>query len=192
MLKMHNKTEWSGRELRKLFLAALKAEGAGNAKRCYNIHVEYRTSPCYTLGVTGMARLDGSTIWMYLPTPARLASHLYPSSAEPCYETKDKFVKQVAKVFVHELGHNLGLKHKEMVRVSSIDVSWSAGMVLTHKRPAPKVKKDLQVVRSENAKRHLAEHEKKLKREQGLVRKWRKKVRYYEKALNKKRAANNA
>ena len=125
---------------------------------------------------------DGYLINMHLPSPERMDRW---NAARP----RSDMVKDLAQVFVHECDHAFGeLRHKDMVDSDDIDVSATAGLELRSEEPKrrPKITSEDRA-REKMAKcaQMLKAHESKQRREQKLVAKWRRKVRYYEKRLAK-------
>lgn len=156
-LKIKNETDYETRDLRKIFLECMKREGV---QRC-NLTVRY--SRCDL--VHGSAYYNSTRVNMFLPK-------------------KNPNIIGTAQVFIHELGHNRGLKHREMVELSKIDCSWIMGFKIDKKIPKDlkKIPKDLKKERHEHAKKKLKQLTSRLKLMQTLIKKWQRKVRYYEKS----------
>lgn len=159
-MKVKNETNYDTRYLRKLFMDCERHEGT-NPKHRYVRVINKRGG-----GVAGCAWLNSYSVTMKLPT------YQAPKAAS------------VAQVYIHEVGHNLGLRHKEMASYSSIDVSWLLDEDVPLKKiKPPKPRPNIVEIRTAKAQKKLDEHLKKLKREQNLVKKYRIKVRYYEKKI---------
>jgi len=160
-LKIENHTDYYTSDLRRLFRKCMEQEGVTNCK------VIVRNSQAQTNYVHGEARVNGVHVWMFLP------------------EDADKKIDSVAQVFIHELHHNLGLQHREMIELQLIDVSYVAGMKLRKRVPQvnQKPEKSLQEKRYEKALKMKEKYEKQIKQKQALLKKWNKKVKYYEKVF---------
>ena len=174
-LKIVNETDYRTADLRKFLAVGLREEGVGPVIRdwCCGYRVKfYRMSE---------RRRGGYGYY----NSRNMALGLYDSASVMTPEQ----VTALPRVFVHELGHNRGLRHKEMAAYATLPVSWAEGLAVRKKIVAPKPKRDVQAKRQRRAEKMLAEHEAKLKREQKLVKKWRQKVRYYERAFEKRAAA---
>ena len=176
-MRIRNETYYRTGDLRKLFKAGFEAEGVNS--RGYYIRVCYARQAW----ATGYGFYNSKSLCVRLPSletiKRRMALRVHK------LQVVEVNVKRVAQVFVHEVGHTLGLRHREMVKSSSIEVSWSEGMEIRKKEVVPIPKTDPKLVRFEHAKEKLREHEGKLRREAKLVRKWKKKVRYYERVFEK-------
>lgn len=92
----------------------------------------------------------------------------------------------LARVLEHEIDHNLGLNHGDMLPVSSLRPKWHEGLVIRRQGEA---QKPTRVQKSERREAHaramLAKHEDALRREQRLVKRWTQKVRYYDRKKEK-------
>ena len=158
--KLNNETHFSGRDLRKLFNAGFIARGVdGDRRRRYTVKVNYakqHRSP------SGCAWLSTPSLVVHIPKPG-------------CDITA------LAQVFVHELDHTLGLRHREMAHCWTMPVEWSEGFSLGIVQPKQKPKVPVVEQRAAKARMLLAKHEKKLATEKRLVAKYRVKVRYYDK-----------
>jgi hypothetical protein len=172
-VRITNTTKWRTADLRKLFKAALKAESLIEHEAGKYIDV----APGRTR-VRGRATLTGWWVRMTVRNPAE---------GEECMpaELLDKF----ARVFVHEIGHNAGLTHDEMVDWWTIPVPWTVGLEVRPKPVKPKVKRDVQAERHAHAIKKLAEWEKKEARAARILKQWQRKVRYYEQARARKAAS---
>ncbi len=161
-MEISNVTGYRLRDIRKLILAAFKAEGVSPADYDITVARTNRTR------IHGRAGIGYHYIHMRIP------------------ETWDKDLSQeeihiFAKVLVHEIGHTLGLVHKEQVPVREIPTPWADGLAI--RRKPERIQIPVRERRYATARRKLVEHSRKLKREQNMVRKWRSKVRYYERTL---------
>ncbi len=171
-MKIENTTKWRTADLRKVFKAALKAEGLTEREAARYVDVapgRWR--------VRGCATLTGTWVRMTVPNP-KPGQECMPA------ELLDKF----ARVFVHEIGHNAGLAHEDMMEWWEIPVPWTVGLEVRPKEAKPEKKRDLQAERRAKAEKKLAEWEAKQKRAAKRVKYWRSKVRYYERAAQKKAA----
>lgn len=130
-LKVLNSTDYSTRDLRRLFLAGMRAIGAEQPK---TLVVKYRRSNSSLagramIGVRPHAwtaggveqqwtpRIEGARVWLFL--------------------SRDGYhpVDEVARVILHELWHALGWRHREMPKDRTFDVSWAEGLPLRFKAP---------------------------------------------------------
>ena len=162
-MKIVNKTKYSTRFLRKIFIACEKHEGTNWKHR--QVEVRPKKGP----RIHAFAGYNARYVVMKLP--------ITPNDNE---YGSNKY--HLARVYIHEVGHNLGLRHKDMLSHYGIDVSW-----LGNNEPIPlktvKAKVKIPVIkqREVHAIKKLEEWEKKLKRAKTLVRKYKMKVKYYEK-----------
>lgn len=157
-MKVTNKTEFRTDDLRKIFKAGLIAEGA-EYKRYW---ITVRKSRKH---ITGSTWYTSHNISINLPSDA------------------GERLRYLAQVFVHEIGHTLGLRHSEMTHYYTIKIPWLNGMVLRKKTVKVKPKEDLRTKRYQHALKMFKSHKSNLKREENLVKKWGRKVKYYEKAI---------
>jgi len=136
-LHIKNSSHYRTEDLRKILRAAIKAEGAGPFRYYW---AEFITSRSHSR-VTGLGTMNGC--WQRIGIPMR--ENVRDTHGDYCLEPLDRLpafeVKRVAQVIVHELGHNMGLGHREMVRSCEIDVSWAEGMDIRLKKPMPAKKK---------------------------------------------------
>lgn len=207
-LKLINETQWDTRDLRRFVMAGLKAE-IGDWSGWYRVIIRN-----WKGGRQGWAYYNRQHMAIYPTAPIQVAS---PSPFEetkgemryfrysPSWDGKKADglccrlempvgqMERFAVVLAHEADHNKNVRHKDMDD-SERDISWADRMIadgfrIRIARPVAKKKKDLQAERAKHAAKMLAAHESKLSREKKLVSKWKKKVRYYEKAMATKTAA---
>ena len=164
-MRIHNNTAYRTADLRKFFLAGIRSMGAESNKE---IHVHYSRGSVHRGRATyGQPGVQGSWIAMWLPRdPAKLQLSTF------------------ARVFEHEVSHNLGVRHQDMsdnVRYCRGALpKWAEGLELTFQAPKPKPKVDLVEKREAHARKMEAKWLKKLVAAQRVHRKWKLKVRYYE------------
>lgn len=167
-MKVKNHTKYDTQFLRHLFIACEKHEGTNYRYR--EVEVLNKRGG----GVSGRAWVHSRHVNMYLP-----------SGRGPGHSLKSH---SIAQVYIHEVGHNLGLRHKDMGSVSSINVSWLADEPVPAKKPKPpKAKPNIVEVRAIHAQDMLDKWQKKMNRAKTFVKKYQRKVRYYQ----KKKAASN-
>jgi hypothetical protein len=163
-MKIDNHTNWSTDDLRKLMTATLKKIGF---KKINLVKIIYQR---------GLRTSIGGTCWyrhidMIVPKP---------ESLDKKFDTV-RFVQ----VFTHEVHHRMGLGHGDMVSSYDIDCSWAKDFEVNLEVKIPKPKEPLVQRRYKHAKKMLKEKERTIRRNQNLAKKWKKKVRYYEKKIKK-------
>lgn len=190
-LKVFNQTDYRTSDLKKLFKECMKKEGVNKCQ----VFVEYGKSKKdgrymhfdekkkkSVSQIHARARLNGFTVWVYFPK--------YGYDCFNRWEVKDKFVikefepyylVEVAQIFSHELHHNLGLNHKDMIDWDKINCDWAKSFVIRKKEVKEKPKKDLKFARYEKAVAKVQDYESKLRRIKNLLKKWQNKAKYYEK-----------
>ena len=172
-IKIDNKTWFNSADIRKIVRAALTAEGiTGNQ---YLVEVRYSRRGG---SIGGWGWYHWKKIKMCIPKHEWNTSGT--SGKEP-WQFSPWRVKEFAQVMVHEFGHNLGLRHGEMCRVSDIDVDWCEGMTIgVNEPPKKKTPTERSAERETKARARVEELEKEIKRKNNLLKKWRTKVRYYD------------
>lgn len=175
-MKVKNETKYDTKYLRRLFLACEK-----HIFQIYLVHGEkkYRqvtVKTHKTFWIGGYAWYNSISIVIKLPPPAsiRLGHITRENTVSAC---------RLAQVYLHEVGHNLGKKHKEMGHSSDINVDWWPDENVPLKQVIEKPKPNLVEARANKAQKKLDEHLKKFNREKNLVKKYQQKVRYYEKKM---------
>jgi len=189
-LSFLNTTRWNTKDLRRFVMAGLKA-AVGTWHR-YRVEIRTRI---YNLG---RGEINGSWMAIYPPSPEITWSRTLEDGTVIGERTMlflpaDE-LRIMARTLEHEVLHNRGERHKDMDRSNAqCPIEWcealiKAGFTIRLDPPKKKTKVDHQAKRASHANKMLEMHEANLKREQKLVRKWRNKVRYYKKALEKKAA----
>lgn len=159
-MKVINKTNYDTRYLRSLFIKCEKHEGTNHKHR--EVRVIFNR---HTWRIGGYAWYDSSSVVMKLPR-------------------KEANIRRVAQVYIHEVGHNLGLHHKDMSFSNTIDVSWLPDENILLKKPkVAKSKLNIVEVRAKRAQKKLDGWNKKLNQAKTFVKKYRAKVKYYEKKM---------
>ena len=186
-MKIVNKTQWRTEDLRKLFLAGMRERGTTHD---LTVTVGYSR----TGRVTGRARygrfydkvgphalgsafrtryVPGHTMTIRLPAPGRVWK-LRVDGRWP--------EQEIAAVFMHELAHNLGVRHRDMhpdLRHCKQEITW-ADPTLSIRKAEPKLKPDKAITREEHSREKVVELTSRIKRLTTQLRKWKDKVRYYD------------
>lgn len=94
---------------------------------------------------------------------------------------------KIVETMIHELAHCRGVHHKELMGggccVDVFNVEWfPKELTLNVKMAAIKTPRNLKIERGEYAKKKLKEVQQKAKRYANLVKKWQRKVNYYDKS----------
>lgn len=184
---LKNETDYNGRDLRKLILACMKHEGVDHNGYYVKVYYSKRHNSTCGWGYYNRKKLG-------LGLPKYLSDIVDGKWKKEKIEEEMPvwLVKSSARVIVHEIGHNLGLKHGDMVESHSIDVSFCEGFNLRVRgaktKAAVKASMPLVEKRSEHVKAKIKGLEESLRkletRKKGLVtrlKSWRKKDKYYDK-----------
>jgi len=163
--KIDNRTSYRTSDLRRFIVAGLLAKGAD-----LNLHVEVRHNRgtnCGGEAVVGRDGRQGRFLRLWLPRPGRA-------------ETTDDPLLDLARTLEHEIDHALGLTHRDMLPFRALRPTWHVGLLIRAEEPKPRLTVEERVrARAEHARKMLEVHERKLLREERLVRKWAARVRYY-------------
>ena len=119
-MRFVNKTFWNTEDLRLLVRAIIKSEGLDLRDRY--VEVVYNR----TYGVSGVASLGKSK--GYFGCSSGFNRKGFDAKVRDSYcvrirvGKKDFDIDGFARVFIHELGHNQGLRHKDMLNIKDIVV----------------------------------------------------------------------
>lgn len=181
-MKIDNQTQYDTRYLRKLFIACEKKAGTNPKHRC--VKVVY----CKTGYIKGYAWIHSCSVVMKLPK--RYTGHrTLPKwlRDKPQYQEylKEKPLpsRKVAQVYLHEVDHNYGLHHIDMARSSSITIDFWPDESIPLKQIKEKPKVNIIEVRATKARRKLDEWRCKMNRAKTFVKKYQRKVNYYERKM---------
>jgi hypothetical protein len=179
LVKVVNETGYNTNDLRKICRAAAIAMGVKQPKKVEIKHTRQRP------WVHGRARYgnrsyEGYNVWLWIPQ----------KPVDP-----EKLAQSVARVMAHEFMHSLGVNHKDMTKDQKYccqSAPWAEGLVLRKKDQKEKPKETaaqrgarLREERAEHARDMLRKATTRLKRAKTIEKKWRERVRYYEKAMAK-------
>lgn len=175
-LRLENNTKWSTRDLRKFFLRGMKDRGMDHL----HVTVDYARS---NDGVHGSAYLNSVFLRMKLPGPkwVRVAT----KHNKPLID-----MKKFAQVFMHEMDHCLGLRHKDMADwwkfeptwQEGLEIKWTGDTVVEKKTSEQKQAARTATVetRAQHALAMLKKADTRLKQATTIQKKWAKKVKYYQ------------
>jgi hypothetical protein len=177
-LNIRNKTWYRTSDLRKLITAALKAEGQWDDWGRWMVNVTYSRAP---------TRISG---WGYYNCRHIMSLHLPKTpvgKGGPSDDLPADMVVIAAQVLVHEIGHNIGLRHEDMVDHRGIAVPWAEGLQVRRVVSTKKATLDERVsARAKHVDAKVLEIEKKLetvktreKKLRGRLREWKRKQSYY-------------
>jgi lipopolysaccharide export LptBFGC system permease protein LptF len=130
-MKIVNKTKYDTKKLRKLFCFCQREEKILSSTHWKRLRVEVKSRT--QIEVKGKAIIGGYNIWMYLPNYNKvikkietIEKHLeknnkwndnynnwYEHKLSLIKENKEKLTFNVCWVFIHELLHVKGLKHRD-------------------------------------------------------------------------------
>ena len=117
-MKLVNETHLCTAELLKFLCLVCKGEGLDHAE--YHVKVRYMRGPNSICGWAWNVRWKG--LWRI---DVCIRRRVIPGDLDGTY------LRQFTQVFIHELGHTRGLKHKDMVVWEEIPVSFTEGVVIT-------------------------------------------------------------
>ena len=186
-LTLENKTGYRTADLRAFCLAAIKAEGAEGrwGRLPWRVRIVYS----HDLRMSGYAFLNSQSFCLRVPKPNALKDRrLTPLPAGEALPAS--VVTMIAQVAAHEIGHCLGLKHREMSDCGNFPVDWAATLPIRVKTPKAPANADerrhaMKLKRAQRAAGRVQELEREIKRKANLLKKWRRKAAYYERTLGK-------
>ena len=173
-MKIDNETKYDTKYLRRLFKECEK-----HIFQTYLVHGESKHR--YISVKTHRARWIGGfgfyhSVSLRIKLPSPVSTHLGHIK-----RTNEVSARRVAQVYLHEVAHNLGKRHKQMTSAYKIDVSWWPDELVPVKQVVVKPKPNIIEVRAAKAQKKLDEWLRKTKRAKTLVKKYQRKVKYYEK-----------
>lgn len=180
-MKLINKSGWDTKDLRKLCREAIKRSGAENHTK---IIVKTRKG-MGSHNIRGLAYVGHPYIEMKVPPVMERRYAFSNTGNRQVVEEKPAEFDSVdfAKVLTHEIDHNLGLRHKDMVSCSALDCEWAKDYIVKpkEKRPTPP-KQDIRKARYEAVLAKVKSWEAKKKRAETALKKYKQKQKYYERA----------
>jgi len=183
-MKIINRTKWDTLDLKKILTKALheeeKIEGRLSNKGYLEVEIisagkwnkkfiEYfksknRDIPEVRKAYSGYAYINGDYMKLRLP--------------DTNIDT-DK----LAKLFIHELKHIRGFRHKDMISYIEYNTNWAKDYIINLKAKIKKPKEDLQIKRYKHVLEMYTKKVNQLKRLKNQIKKWESKKKYYEKVL---------
>jgi hypothetical protein len=186
-LKLENKTAYSTKDLRAFLRAGLRAYGARSDKV---VVVRYQRVVWRAVGQDGVAYgpsgrgqvgrpgREARHIWLHLPRdPAALS------------------VGDLAHTLYHEVLHNRGARHRDMtpeqMRWDGTPAPWTEGLSIGLEPARPRPSREERAARlveerEAHAREMLARAERRKKLADTVAKRWRKRVRYYERLAAKR------
>jgi len=169
-VKVKNETDYRTDDLRKILRRCI-VECGMNPKR-YRIRI-YKSR---THRVTGRAPLHGRSLRIGIPCIA----NWYSPEAE-AHETRELdvgAVERIARTAIHEIGHNQGLMHRDWASKYRVREKYKdEPLKLSREERSAALKQK----RADHARGMADKYEREIRRKQKFLKKWRSKIRYYEK-----------
>ena len=123
-MKVINDTGWDTRDLRKLFYRGLQNEGVNPQPYRITVRMARGTR------VTGFGNYTRPCICLFIPKVLVALNEEAEDIPMP-----QPLVEELCQIFIHEVGHTQGLRHREMMAIEDIDVSkWTDAMKFTVRR----------------------------------------------------------
>ena len=182
-MKIKNSTSWDDNDLRKLFRKCVqeveKVEQPPSLYRFKGRHkyftLEVQNTDYYSM--RGRATLKG--YWILIKIPKRYSEKEMPT------DIKEK----LARLMIHEYYHTLGSKRQDRRNYKSDftakwEVPWVKDISIKEKQVIKKPKQDIKEKRYLQAVNNLEKAKTRKKRADTILKKWKKKVSYYEKKHN--------
>jgi len=171
-MKIDNHTHYVTSDLKSFILRGIKESvkaGEDNRSERLTVKIIYSRGRIFQRH-TGYAYLNGTFMCLRIPKE---------------FLKKESF----ARLVMHEYDHVIGYRHRQMDW--NYNIEWSNDYEIRVQVSAVKEKIDIQMVRYERTKKLLKEKQTQLKRLQTSIRKYTKRVKYYEKmSVNKANAVS--
>lgn len=191
-MKVINETNWQTSDLKKIFIGCCKTKL--DSWKNLKVEVTYSRSRW----IHGKARYGGGLygrgkVEIFLPRKPINKEYIDARWTEPRPYAYLNFKRVLAWVFIHELCHVVGRRHREMANSYYYEwrfyahnpgrMSWVDSLLLREKEIKVKPKVDLQLKRYDHVLATLKDKKSKLKRLQNQIKKWDQKRKYYESVL---------
>lgn len=181
-LKVTNDTVWSTRDLRKIFAKCLNEVRKTEKHHALNslvVRVIYHKADW----IGGKAWLNSGVMVIKIPHPRKK----FHEKEKDSNILRLDFSHYIAKVFMHELGHCIGVRpHHNNMTIEKVYIDWirktfgNDTYPVRFKIPVPKAKPGVVEKRYGQAVVNLKKSKTRLKRAQTINKKWKNKVKYYE------------
>lgn len=168
-MRLTNDTGWRTEDLRRLIAAACRADGIGTRGMVVAVrHTRQRR------GCTGYGWINSRSMVLRVPPP------LGDQESMP-----DAVRDSLARVALHELAHCRGIVHGDMEPSlrwcrDDLPTPWADGLVVRRMAATVVAPRNVVAERAEHAAAMLRRAERRLKLARSIERRWRAKVRYYE------------
>jgi len=169
-VRITNRTHWSTKDIGTLIRRVAQDELNTGQLKTARITIKYQRGDRGALG------------WCFYGTmrnPCVVMRLMLPRPGSPLD------LVLLAQVIAHELGHAKGIRHRDMknTRYGYIDgwrerYAWATAFPIREQVVKPKP--DRVVVRASRCEAMVAKYRTKVKRDQTILRKWTRKLRYYE------------
>ena len=172
-LEIANTTKWDTSDLRRLFSRCIseirKVEGRGK-----NAGLKVKVMNSTRRKLTGRGYIG----WYEMTIKIGITVDL----------SEIEMRQDLARLFIHEFYHNLGYRSQDHRYYQNDwtkkwDVRFVEEYPIREAAPVVKPKRDIQMERYEHVLSKVREYDSKIKRYQNLLKKWKKKQKYYENAL---------
>lgn len=177
-LILKNHTEWQTKDLRKLIIANLKESGLINQFKSRTVILSNQTKRRFNFqGSNAMLGMG----WIQMCIPKQF--FVKAVGIDGTLQSREVEFDSVgfSKVFQHELQHNQGLRHKDMLDWQKFDCSW-ANQFQVRKYQSQSFDKPIVSLKQKRllaAESKVAKLEKLINAKQILLKKWQKKLTYY-------------
>lgn len=128
-MHLDNKTTWNTSELRRFFKLICQYE-------CYSpetVEVVYARDSYSLFNTSAAAKVGSGWIRMRLPNRQIIYKNEDGIKKE-IKELKGFRLKDIAQTFAHELGHNRGLVHRDMIEQTGINVDYTEDIAIIRAR----------------------------------------------------------
>lgn len=184
-MKIENSTKWETADLRKLFrrcvseVDKIEKPSWRFKNRCerFTLKFENRSTNWRKNRIGGRAIVNGFWILITIGTDIDFKD----------IEKK----KRLAQLIIHEYYHTLGYKSQDRKNykhdwTEKFEIGFVADYEIRKAQPKPKKTRNLQSERYQKALTYVRSYETKLKRTKTLLKKWKRKQRYYERTFAKR------